>query len=231
MCDLWLIGIAIAAAVVDRAEHGGRVVMIHERARTVVDRLTGYRHVVGVHHAVDETDMHPVGDEGCLPDRDALKHCKIWSDVILQLRIMARDHVVRQALNLVQFATRGKVLESTDPDVTRGNTCEYSSRQCGLPIDGFAGGHGRKSPSRRDTERVHRLTNQIFPKHRTESGQAIAGPRKRRASRAFELNITAPAMDVDDLAQKQRPTIAELWNEVAELVTGIGLCQRRGSLR
>src|SRR5690606_13059607 len=46
-----LVPVGVAAAVVDGAEHGGRVVGLHERAGAVVDRLAGDRGVVGVHHA------------------------------------------------------------------------------------------------------------------------------------------------------------------------------------
>src|SRR2546427_9276927 len=57
--DPWLIGVGIATLRVDGAEHGCRIIMIHEGAWAVVDGLTGDRHVVGVHHAMDEARMHP----------------------------------------------------------------------------------------------------------------------------------------------------------------------------
>ena len=37
--------------------------MIHEGAWAVVDRLTRDRHIVGVHHAMDEAHMHPASNE------------------------------------------------------------------------------------------------------------------------------------------------------------------------
>ena len=54
--DRGLVAVGVAAGVVDRAEHRVRAVGVHERARAVVDRLPGDRHVVGVHHPVDEPD-------------------------------------------------------------------------------------------------------------------------------------------------------------------------------
>src|SRR3546814_3270598 len=44
--DLRLVAVGVAAGVIDRAEDGRRVVGVHERARPVVDRLAGDRHVV-----------------------------------------------------------------------------------------------------------------------------------------------------------------------------------------
>ena len=35
----------------------------HERARTIVNGLAGDRHVIGVHHAMDEPDKQPAGDK------------------------------------------------------------------------------------------------------------------------------------------------------------------------
>ena len=77
---------------------------------------------------------------------------------------------------------------------------------------------------------MHRLADQIFPQHRTERGASIAAARKRSAPRALQLNVPPPAVAVDHFAQKQRPPVAKLWHEMAELVAGIGLGQRCRSL-
>ena len=61
-----LVAVGVAPAGVDRAEDRGGIEGLHERARAVVDRLAGDRHVVGVHHPVDESDEHPLGDQRCL---------------------------------------------------------------------------------------------------------------------------------------------------------------------
>ena len=70
--DVRLVAVRVAPAVVDRAEDRGRVERVHERARPVVDRLARDRHVVGVHHAVDEPDEHPLGDRATPARRHAL---------------------------------------------------------------------------------------------------------------------------------------------------------------
>jgi hypothetical protein len=57
-----LIGVGVAPKFIDRAEGCRRIVRIHEGARTKIDGLSRKRSVVGVHHAMDETDMHPTRD-------------------------------------------------------------------------------------------------------------------------------------------------------------------------
>ena len=54
MPDPGLIGPGVATRLVNGAENRGRVEMLHERARAVVDGLARDGHIVGVHHAVDE---------------------------------------------------------------------------------------------------------------------------------------------------------------------------------
>jgi hypothetical protein len=60
--DRRLIAVGVTAGMIDRAEDRGRVVRVHKRARPIVDRFAGERHVVGVHYAVDEPDQLPACD-------------------------------------------------------------------------------------------------------------------------------------------------------------------------
>ena len=99
-----------------------------------------------------------------------------------------------------------------------------------LAIDRLAREHCGKRPCGRDTKRVHRFADQVFTQHRAERGAAVACAGKRRGPRALELNVAAPAVAVDHLAQEQRPPIAELRREAAELVPSVGLSQRQRSL-
>lgn len=68
--DLGLLAESVAAATVDGAEDGGRVVGIEEGAGPIVDGLAGDGHIVGIHHAVDESDVHPAGNQLGLAVRD-----------------------------------------------------------------------------------------------------------------------------------------------------------------
>ncbi len=65
--DRRLIAIGVAATTIDEAVDGGWIVVIHEGAGPEIDRLAGDRHVVRVHHAVDEAELHPARDERALP--------------------------------------------------------------------------------------------------------------------------------------------------------------------
>ena len=62
-----------------------------------------------------------------------------------------------------------------------------------------------------------------FAQHRADGGLAVAAARKRRAARAFQLDVEAVAIGGNDLAQKMRAPVAKLGREAAELVAGIGL--------
>ena len=99
-----------------------------------------------------------------------------------------------------------------------------------LAKDGLARDDCGKRPGRRDTKRVHRFADQVFTQHGPERCPAVAGARKGSGTRAFELNVTTTSVAVDHLAQEQRPPVAKLGHEAAELVAGVRLGQRRRSL-
>ena len=54
--DVRLVAISIAAASIDRAEYGSRIVCVYICAWTVIDRFAAYRHIVRIHHAVNKAD-------------------------------------------------------------------------------------------------------------------------------------------------------------------------------
>ncbi len=63
MGDAGLVVVGVTSVPVDRAEHGRRMIDIHERAGAVVDGLAGDGGIVGVHHAMDESDELPARDQ------------------------------------------------------------------------------------------------------------------------------------------------------------------------
>lgn len=75
--DARLIVEGVAPLCVDGGEHLVRIVFVKEGAWTEVYRLAGDRHIVGIHHAVDEAYHHPAGDEFALPLGDALQQGEI----------------------------------------------------------------------------------------------------------------------------------------------------------
>src|SRR5580700_1400801 len=57
-----LITIGVTPKFIDRAEGGRRIVRIDEGARSKINGLSRKRSVVGIHHAMDEADMHPTSN-------------------------------------------------------------------------------------------------------------------------------------------------------------------------
>ena len=204
--------------------------MIHEGAWAVIDRLTGDGHVVGVHHAMDEAHMHPARNERRLFVAHALEQSEVGVRVALQLRIMAIDCVIGQAMHFGLLTAGGEKLEGAHTDVAGSNARQNRARQRSLAKDGLACEDRRKRPRRRDTKRVHRFADQIFTQHRPECRPAVAGARKGSGTRAFELNVATTSVAVDHLAEEQRPPVAKLGHEAPELVAGVRLGQRRRSL-
>ena len=94
--------------MVDRAEHRGRVVGVHEGAGAVVDRLAGDRGIVGVHHAVDEADEQPAGDEIGLARDHRVQQRAIGLLRRRGLGVVAGDHIVGQQAQRLGIAPRGE---------------------------------------------------------------------------------------------------------------------------
>ena len=103
---------------------------------------------------------------------------------------------------------------------------QHGARQQHLSGDGRAGGDDGQRARRRDPERVHGLTDEVLAQHRSERGQAVAPAGERCRSGAFQVEVTAPALTVDELAEQQRATVAEPWRVAAELMPGVGLGKR-----
>ena len=185
MRDRRLIGVGIAAAVVDRTEHRRRVVGIHERARAVVDRLAGDRHVVGVHHAMDEADAHPAATSAAwasmtLP-RNARYGCSARPRPGNGGRSCSRQVAATSSWS-PEIAAYWKVPTRMWLAATRVRTAPGSASR-GKPLRRC---RHRERPGGGDAERVHRLADNVFAQHRAEGGLAVAAARKRGAARALE---------------------------------------------
>ena len=211
--DRRLVAVGVAALVIDAAEDGFGVIRFHEGAGAVVDGFAGERHVVGVHHAVDEAGVEPLGDQPGL----AFGHGAQQGDVALggvglggQRRVVAGDGVVGQAAQGVDVAAGGEELEGAHAQVAGGHTGEHGAGQRALAVDGLAGGgHGQRAGGG-DAQRVHGLADEGFAQHRADGGLAITTAREGRAARAFESDVAALAVAVDQLAQQQRAAVSQL---------------------
>ena len=108
--------------------------------------------------------------------------------------------------------------------MTRRDPRENGTRQCGFAMDRLAGGNSCQRSGRRHSEVVHRFAENVLAKYRAEPRLAITTSRIWRAPRSLELNVMTHAGIGDDFTDQGRTAIPELWNEVSELVAGVGQC-------
>jgi hypothetical protein len=113
--DARLVAEGVTPAMVDRAVDPARVIGIHKGTGAVVDGLTGDRHIVGVHHAVDEADAEPLGNEVRLCGDDGVEQRPVGAFLVRRFRIVAGDDIVREDPQGLRVATRGEVFEGPDP--------------------------------------------------------------------------------------------------------------------
>ena len=220
--DARLIRERVATAAIDRAEFLERVVLVEERARSVVDRLAGDRRVVGVHHAVHEADAEPARDETRLRVDDALEQRQRVVAAAGRFRVVASERVRREAGERFAIVARGEELEGADAHVARGHAREHRARQRALVAEnGLACRHRRERACRGYAERRHRLAHEILAQHRPEGGASVSASREGRPARAFELDVASLPVGSDDLAEQDRPTVTELSHEAAELMSRI----------
>ena len=104
---------------------------------------------------------------------------------------------------------RRGVLERPDAQVAAGYPDEDRTRQQDLASDGLAGRDNRQGTRRRDPQRVHRLRHEVLAQHRAEGGLAVAAAGVRRRTRTLEVDVTTPAVTVDELAEQERSTVTE----------------------
>ena len=140
-----------------------------------------------------------------------------------RLRVVPRHHVIGELPEGIRILARLEVLEGAHPHMAARHARQHGAGQgAGLAKDGLPGGDRRQGARRRDAEGVHGLAQDVLPQDRPEPGPAVTPPGEGRAAGTLELDVEALARRVQDLAQENRPAIAEPWHEAAELVTGVG---------
>ena len=172
---------------------------------------------------MDEADEHPLRDEARLGGDHRVEEREVRRVRGRRVRVVAGDRVVGEPAQQVDVAVGGGVLEAADPQVAARDPGEHGAGQDGLAAYAATGRHHRERARRRDAEGVHRLADDVLPQHRTDGGQAVAAARERRAAGALEVQVAHPSVAVDELAEQERPTVAEAWGEAAELVAGVRL--------
>ena len=98
-------------------------------------------------------------------------------------------------------------------------------------MDTATRGHDGEGPGGGDAQRVHRLADDVLAQHRPDRGQTVAASRERRGSRTLEVKVTNRPVRAGDLAEQQRASVTQTRDEPAELVSGVGLRNRRGTVR
>ncbi len=216
--------------MVDGAVHGRRVERLQERARSVVDGLTGDRRVVGVHHAVDEAHQHPPGHQRRLGGHHRLEQREVRALGGRGRGVVPGDGVVGQPAQQVHVVGGARVLEAAHPQVAARDPCQHGPRQHGLAVHRGAGRDDGQRPGGGDPERVHRLAHDVLAQHRAHRGQTVAAAGERGPAGALEMQVARPAVGVRELAEQQGPAVAEAGRVVAELVARVGLRDRGSAL-
>ena len=159
--------------MVNRTEDRRGVIRVQKGARAIVNGFARDRHVIGVHHPVNETPLHPARHQRGLRLTHSIQECQVRGRTLLQRRVMPRDRVIGQGAYGVQIAPGGEIFKGADAQVTCRDAGQHRPRQHRLAKDRLAGRDDRQCTRRRDTQRLHRLADDVFTQHGTERGPAI----------------------------------------------------------
>ena len=179
---------------------------------------------------MDKAHAHPARDQRGLARGDCAQQGQVGLRLVGQARIVAGDRVVGQHPELFGRAAGGEELERAHAQVAGRHAGEHRAGQgASVAKHRFAAGHHRQCAGGGNAQRVHGLAHQVLAQYRAERGLAVAAARKRRAARTLERNVAPLAVYIDDLAQQQCPSVAQLGREAAELMPGVGLGDGRGA--
>ena len=159
-------------------------------------------------------------NDACASDT-ASKNATYGFGGIGDVRMVAGDRVVGEALQEIRILVAGRVLERADAQVAGGDPHEDRPRQGRFTSDRIAGRDDGERSGRGDAERVHRFADHVLAQHRADGGLAVSAASERRTTRSLEVHVTALPGAVDEFAEQQRPAVSEPRREAAELVTGV----------
>src|SRR5438270_3495122 len=137
--NAWLVAVSVAPHVIDGAVDRPWVIYVHEGAWTVVNGLARYRHIVGVHDAMNEADELPLRYKRRLARNNQVEERAVPVRGVNRLWVMPRDDVISEAPDRIQIPLRREELEGADTDVARRDAGQYRagqgvSRQTGSPV-------------------------------------------------------------------------------------------------
>src|SRR5207302_5756798 len=198
--NAWLVAVSVAPHVIDGAVDRPWVIDVHEGAWTVVNGLARYRHVVGVHDAMNEADELPLRYKRCLARDHQVEEGAVPVRGVNRLWVMPRDDVISEAPDRIQIPARREELEGADTDVARRDAGQYRAGQRRLAPNRLTGRHSGERSGRRDSKRGHGLADDVFAQDGPERRPSIALPGKGRRARPLELDVAAHAVAIDNLA-------------------------------
>ena len=89
---------------------------------------------------------------------------------------MPVDDVIGEQPQRLDITSGREELERAHTDMALRDARQDRAGQQRLANNRISGRHRGQRPRRRDTERVHRLADNVLTKHRTEPGAAVALP-------------------------------------------------------
>ena len=171
-------------------------------------------------------------DHACGPFADLREPFRVaaprFASCARKLGKVARDAEIDQPTQHVDFSARRRQLEVPEAQERRRDPADDGARLLArMAVVEHVAHHrvaGRDQAQRtrgRHAEMVHRLAAQEFADRRAQHGAAIGGARVGRRSGALELQFPALSGRVDQFAQRDGASVAELSGPMAELVPAV----------
>ena len=152
----------IASAGIGMIGREMRIELIHESVGTVVERGSGNRHIVCVHHAVDKAHRLPAGDEaGCFL-QDAAEKNAVAVRLRLDVGMVVMDDIIGKFRDSFRIVVVEKRFETAEADVRIAETHQHRRQFRHFPVDQFADADDGQGPRRRDAESVQGFLPQVF---------------------------------------------------------------------
>ena len=171
----------------------------------IIDGLAGNRRVVRVHHAMDESHVHPARDQRGLAATYRAQQLEVGALRGLELRVVAIDHVVGQAPHRVRDRRAPRSIRTcllargSRRRASRRRRASGPSRTTSSPVR-----HGRERAGGREFRARAWIRS---PGTRAAPARAPRG-RRRRANRAF---VPIPSIECRDAPRLGRSLRRGEW--------------------
>ena len=215
---------SVASLCIDGTENRFRIVRVHECARTVVNRLTCYTHVVGIHDSVNKSNAHPIHHQVYLNTNDFFQQRQIWIFCLKQLRVMSCNGIVGQCFNIRFIFQQPRVFKSPNAQMTRSHSRQEASFFHSISINGIARTHHSQRSCSWNIQGVNSLTHDCLAQHGFQRCSSISSSRKGRCSTSLQMNIVKFSFQRFPFIYQTRSSIAE-HIEMSKLMPRIGHSQ------